>query len=280
MDAVVIAGGIPEPNDPLYRYTLGKPKALLDICGKPMIQWVLDALVGAETIDQIVIVGVPGSKLTCSKRNFFLPNQGSLLENVRVGFMKVAELNPTARYALLVTSDIPAITPEMVDWVVHTANEDDQDVCYIIVTRQDLEARYPGSKRPFPFERTRLKDIEFSGGLINAFRITAITENYKLLDRLAEGRRNLFKKIGIIIHYLGYSTLFSVMLGTIDSDRAVKRIAQRTGLRIRPVVCPYAEIAMDVDRPNQLEMLRKDMKLRLTQQNPHDQSRSTKPASF
>jgi GTP:adenosylcobinamide-phosphate guanylyltransferase len=272
MDAVVIAGGIPEPNDPLYKYTLGKPKALLDICGKPMIQWVLDALVGAEAIDQIVIVGVPESELTCSKRNFFLPNQGSLLENVRVGFMKVAELNPTARYVLLVTSDIPAITPEMVDWVVHAANESDQDVCYTIVTRQDLEARYPGSKRPFPFERTRLKDIEFSGGLINAFRITAITENYGLLDRLAEGRRNLLKKIGIIIHYLGYSTLFSVMFGTIDSDRAAKRIAKRTGLRIRPVVCPYVEIAMDVDRPNQLEMLRKDMKLRLTQQNPPSRS--------
>jgi len=262
MDAVVIAGGIPEPDDPLYRYTLGKPKALLDICGKPMIQWVLDALVGAKTIDQIVIVGPPETETTCSKRNFLLPNQGSLLENVRVGFKKVAEINPTARYALLVTSDIPAITPEMVDWVVHVANEADQDVCYTIVTRQDLEARYPGSKRPFPFEGTRLRDMDFCGGLINAFRITAITENYKLLDRLAEGRRDLLKKIGIIIHYLGYSTLFSVMFGTIDSDRVVKRIAQRTGLRIRPIVCPYVEIAMDVDRPNQLDMLRKDMEQR------------------
>ncbi len=46
MDAIVIAGGVPTPVEPLYPYTQGKPKALLDLCGKPMIQWVLDALEG------------------------------------------------------------------------------------------------------------------------------------------------------------------------------------------------------------------------------------------
>ncbi len=47
MDAIVIAGGIPEPGEPLYPYTQGKPKATLEISGKPMAQWVLDALNGA-----------------------------------------------------------------------------------------------------------------------------------------------------------------------------------------------------------------------------------------
>ena len=40
MDAIVTAGGIPMPGEPLYEYTNGSPKALLDIAGKPMIQWV------------------------------------------------------------------------------------------------------------------------------------------------------------------------------------------------------------------------------------------------
>jgi NDP-sugar pyrophosphorylase family protein len=39
MDAVVTAGGIPKPDELLYPYTLGKPKALLEIAGKPMVQW-------------------------------------------------------------------------------------------------------------------------------------------------------------------------------------------------------------------------------------------------
>jgi NDP-sugar pyrophosphorylase family protein len=48
MDAVVTAGGIPQPEELLYPYTQGKPKAMLDIGGKPMVQWVLDALSGSK----------------------------------------------------------------------------------------------------------------------------------------------------------------------------------------------------------------------------------------
>ena len=54
MDAVITAGGIPEPDDPLYAYTQGKSKALLDIAGKPMVQWVLDAVCASQNIDNIV----------------------------------------------------------------------------------------------------------------------------------------------------------------------------------------------------------------------------------
>jgi nitrite reductase/ring-hydroxylating ferredoxin subunit len=37
MDAIVLAGGIPLPEDPLYPYTQGHSKALVDIAGKPMV---------------------------------------------------------------------------------------------------------------------------------------------------------------------------------------------------------------------------------------------------
>ena len=43
MDAIILAGGIPLPEDPLYSYSKGDAKALIDVAGKPMIQWVLDA---------------------------------------------------------------------------------------------------------------------------------------------------------------------------------------------------------------------------------------------
>ena len=68
MDAIIIAGGIPKPEDPLYPYTQGRSKALVEIAGKPLIQWVLDALVDAKTIERIVIVGLDASSdLSCTK---------------------------------------------------------------------------------------------------------------------------------------------------------------------------------------------------------------------
>ena len=54
MDAIVIAGGNPQPQESLYAYSRGNPKALIDIAGKPMVQWVLDALGGAQSVDRVV----------------------------------------------------------------------------------------------------------------------------------------------------------------------------------------------------------------------------------
>jgi hypothetical protein len=34
MDAIITAGGIPQPDDPLYEYTQGSHKALLDIASQ------------------------------------------------------------------------------------------------------------------------------------------------------------------------------------------------------------------------------------------------------
>ena len=55
MNAIVTAGGIPQPGEPLYEVTQGGPKALLDIAGKPMVQWVLDALSGSQNLSLIHI---------------------------------------------------------------------------------------------------------------------------------------------------------------------------------------------------------------------------------
>ena len=59
MIAIVTAGGIAAPGDPLYVETQGRPKALIDVAGKPMIQWVLEALHGASRVEHLVVVGLP-----------------------------------------------------------------------------------------------------------------------------------------------------------------------------------------------------------------------------
>ena len=78
MDAIVTAGGIPQPGDPLYSYSHGNSKALIDIAGKPMIQWVLDALGDAKHVDNVIVMGLsPKSGVTCKKPLYFLSMQGS-----------------------------------------------------------------------------------------------------------------------------------------------------------------------------------------------------------
>ena len=177
MDAFVIAGGIPEPGEPLYEFTQGQPKALLDIAGKPMVQWVLDALGGAKTIDQVVLVGLSEEHgLECSKQITYVPNQGGMLHNVRAGIEKVLVLNPQARHVLGVSSDIPAIEGEMVDWMVNENLETDLDLYYTVIPRQVMEERFPNSNRSY----TRLKDAEVCGGDMNMIRASTVKTNDEL----------------------------------------------------------------------------------------------------
>ena len=115
LDAIVTAGGVPEPGESLYEFSQGRSKALIDVAGKPMAQWVLDALSEAKSVGRVVLVGLDKSDgLTCKKQLSYLPNQGGMLDNIRGGARKIVELNPKSEYALIVSSDIPAVTGEMI----------------------------------------------------------------------------------------------------------------------------------------------------------------------
>lgn len=119
MDAIVTAGGIPQPTDPLYAYSNGSSKALIDIAGKPMIQWVLDALGDSKKVDNVIIIGLsPKSGLTCKKPLHYVSNQGRMLANIVTGVNKSLELHKKNEYVLIVSSDIPTLKGEMVDWLV------------------------------------------------------------------------------------------------------------------------------------------------------------------
>lgn len=252
MDAVVFAGGIPQPNEPLYAYSGGEPKALIDVAGKPMVQWTLDALSKARTIDRVVIIGLTAkSKLTCTKPLTFMPNEGRLLENVKAGTAKVLELNPKAKYILLASSDTPAIKGEMVDWIVNTCMETKDDLYYNVVRREVMGARFPESRRTY----TKLKDMEVCGGDTNLVRAAVVNENSEFWSKLLDARKSPAQQAML----LGPDILFRLLFRQLSADDVIQRVAARLGLNGRALICPYPEVGMDVDKPHQLEMMRADL---------------------
>ena len=49
------------------------------------------------------------------------------------------------------------------------------------------------------------------------------------------------------------------LLRRCDLEAAVKRVERKLNLTGQAILCPYAEVGMDVDKPNQLEILRADL---------------------
>lgn len=252
MDAVVIAGGIPKPDEPLYAYTQGSCKAMLDIAGKPMVQWCLDALSGAKKVEQVVVIGLEEENgISCDKPLCHVPSQGGLLENILGGINKVLEINPGAKHALIVSADIPGIKGEMVDWVIDICMQTDDDIYYNVITREVMEARYPGSRRSF----ARLRDVEVCGGDMNVVRTMTVHEKREMWDRLVESRKSVFRQAAL----MGYDTLLLLLLRMVTLEGAVSRVAKRLKIKGKAVMCPYAEVGMDVDKPHQLEIMRADL---------------------
>jgi GTP:adenosylcobinamide-phosphate guanylyltransferase len=252
MDAIVTAGGIPLPEDPLYSYTNGDSKAMVDVAGKPMIQWVLDALGDARHVDNVITIGLsPKSGVACKKPLHYVSNQGRMLSNIVAGVEKSLELDPKTEYVLLASSDIPGIKAEMVDWLIETCMQTKEDIYYGVVPRAVMETRYPGSNRTY----TKLKDIQLCGADMHITHVSMATEHLDMWEELIGNRKSPLKQAATI----GFGTLLRVATRSITLDELVVTVTKRLGITGRPIVWEHAEPGMDVDKPHQLELIREDM---------------------
>lgn len=255
---MVTAGGVPEPGDSLYELTRGKSKALINVAGKPMVQWVLDALSGAKSVGKVVIVGLDESSgVTCKKQLAYVPNQGGMLRNIRAGANKIKEINPLAEYTLIVSSDIPTITSEMVDWVAEQVRPGEDDIVYNVIKRNVMEARFPNSKRTF----TKLKGMEVCGGDLTPVALDLILSDTGFWEKLASARKNPLKQAALV----GFDLLFLALIRALTLEDAARRASKNLRMRGRGVVCPHPELGMDVDKTHHLEIVRGDLERRAKQ---------------
>lgn len=252
MQAVITAGGKPSPKDPLYQYTQGGYKALLEIAGKPMIQWIIDALNAARCVDRIVIIGLPlFTELSSAIPISMLPDAGGLVANVRAGLREVKNTQPEAKHAMLLSSDVPGITAEMLTWLTMRAEESDHDLSYLVIERSVMEKRYPLSRRTY----LPIKDVEVCGGDVLMLSTRLADDHNPIWDKLIASRKNPLQQAAL----LGFDTLLMIVLRQIPLKNIGDVIGKRLGITARAVLCPYAEMGMDVDKPHQYELMTADL---------------------
>jgi len=272
MDAIVIAGGIPQPNEPLYAYSNGDSKALIDIAGKPMVQWVLDALSEAKHVDNVILIGLSAKGgFTCKKPIQYLSNQGRMLANIVTGVKRSLELNKNSKYVLVVSSDIPTLKGEMVDWLVDTSMQTKEDLYYGVCPRDVMEERFPDSKRTY----TKLKDMEVCGADMNLIHVSMVTEHLDTWEALIGNRKSPLRQAAI----LGWDTLFQIATRQLTLEQAAQRASERIGIKGHAIIWQHAEPCMDVDKPHQLELLRADMVRQQRKVTASEKQTAKKPIS-
>lgn len=253
MDAVVLAGGLMTPVDPLYAEGRDGYRSLIDIHGKPMVQWVIDALAASEVVGDLYVIGLPPDcGLAAPNLIHFLPDQGGMFENIRYGVLQVSEDHPSLSKVIIASADVPAVRPEMVNWLAkQVAKDPGLLIYYNVIAQAVMEERFPNARRSF----VRFKDIAVCGGDLNVIDKGLFAVERPIWKRLTDARKSPLKQAGL----LGFDTLILVALHLITLEDAVSKICKKLSLEAQALISPYAELAMDADKPHQLAILRSDL---------------------
>ena len=234
VDAVVLAGGDGAVIDPTSRF-----KGLLPIAGKPMVEWIVDALREAESVHEIAVVVPTAENLGAwaDKVDKLVVSDGSFAENVLAGVRAFRVDRPL----LIATGDIPALLPEAVDDFVSTSLASGAEVTYPLVRKEDMLAQFPGSERTF---------VKIAGGPVTGGNVVMLTpevaeRNTEIGQRLFDTRKSALKMARV----LSVGFVLRLATGKLRVRDVEARMNKLLGAKCAAIYTDHASIGADVDKP-------------------------------
>lgn len=237
--AVVLAG---RSNEGAFRGVYDvEAEALIPLWGRPLIAPVLDALAGLDGIDSLTVVGPPALGAVVEPWGARRVDPGArLTESIRQG---LAAMSPTGR-VLFATADAPLLTTAVIQAFLDACAGMTGEFFYPVVTKECYEARFPNSRRTY----ARLKDGTLTGGNLFLAEHHVVEPALALMERLYAARKNPLRMLQIVRPGL----VLKLLLGRVTVKELERRVSQLAGAQGRAVILPHPEIAMDVDRPEDI----------------------------
>jgi len=248
-DVAILAGQATEP-DTLALET-GEPcKALLQIKGRPMVSYVINALRESGRIGRLVLVGLSGEQLgmvTSELPLLFLPSHQEIVDNMLSAIEALSDVD----WVLFCSSDIPLLTAEAVRDFLARCEATQADLYYPIVRREVMEGRFPGSGRSF----RQLVEGAFAGGDIYLVRPGVLRANADFARILTARRKSGWR----LAKVLGPRIIFGFLTHRLRIAELEARVGKILHCTCKAIISPYAELAMDVDKPGHLQVVLRAM---------------------
>ena len=247
--ALILAGRRSSKDEQLAAFS-DVHKAFIDIGGVQMIDHVLQALSGIEAIDNIWIsapedirthfdaIQSPTSEL--SIRNACASPAATIETALRDA--------PPNSELLVTTCDHALLTPEMIEYFLNNIDRNANDAAAACVLQETFIAAYPDAKRTF----IRLSDLTFSGANLFWFKKGASEPLVEFWRRLEDNR----KKPAKMAAEIGLSTGALYLAGMLSKERMLSKIRKKTNVRVALTSLPFANAAIDVDKPQDVELVR------------------------
>lgn len=241
--ALVLAGA---HNDGLLKDVSDSPyEALIELGGRPMIEYVLDALRASPSVGRIGIVGpVEALQRTLSLQDeLLIESEGGMLDNLERGARRLDDGNPL----LVITADIPLVGSDAIeDFLQRCAARDGRDAYYPLVSRLDSERAFPGVRRTY----FHLREGSFTGGNFVLLQPAALLKARDIFEQAVELR----KKPVQMARLLGLGFIVKFILRRLSAQDMERVIREKLGIDGAIVNVPDATIGFDVDKPDDFEL--------------------------
>ena len=225
-------------------------KALIRVGGEPMLGRVARTLLASPSVGRILVLAQQPERLFAGELAWMAeePRIAASVggEGISSSIAAVAG-TPEAPFPVLVTTaDHALLTPEMVETFL--AGAADADGAFALVERAVVE-------RVHETRRTWIKfsDGHFTGANLFALVTPASRGSLAVWGRAEQDRKRALK----LLSFFGPEILLRAFTRTISMETAVRKIGRKLGIRLRAVRLPYAEAAIDVDKPADLDLVEK-----------------------
>jgi CTP:molybdopterin cytidylyltransferase MocA len=258
IDVVVLASGINEI--PLYKGYVPGYKALIPYNGRASIQYVLDALCAVQSVCRISIEG-PRALLAKELANR-LPDDRITLQEGGETFVDSLVLGlqhfRSSPAVLFVAADLPLITSESVrDFLSGCADaptQYEQNLYVSAVPKNSFGEVYDRFAKPF----NRYRDVSLCHGNLFLADPTLLDrpDIRKRVNQLYAGRKTIKTALAF-----GWKVALTYVVGVellhLLTLRQMGDIASRQlGFGVVPVLVDHPEIAIDVDEPDDYQLVR------------------------
>lgn len=232
-------------------------KALIRVDGVPMLARVARTLLDSPEVGRVVILAQDAVSLAEASGCEWLAGEP------RIGFAQSGRGiatsvlavggSPAAPWPVLVTTaDHPLLTPAMI--AAFIAGAGDADVAVGVVEQRVVLAAYPRNKRTW----LRFRGGAWSGANLFALQGDRARPALEMWAGVERERKSGWRLIG----QLGPLLLAGAALRLLTLDGAVARLGRKLGLKARAVALPFAEAAIDVDKPSDHQLAEQILKAR------------------
>jgi len=239
VSVLILAGQREGVIDPLCAAAGVERKAIIPINGKPMIDYVLDALSAAKLKFPFHVSGFDAAYDTRLVQSPSAPGPaGSAYAALKDGIEFPC---------LMTTCDHPLLTRDMLDIFITGAKQSSADFCVGFAEKSVIQPAYPDVKRTY----WKFSDTPVSG--CNLFYV-ANEDGLKVIEFWKQAQ-HLRKQPIKLARTIAWGLLFKYLLGRLSLADAFSYVSKRLDITATPILIPIAEAAIDVDKPSDKELV-------------------------